>query len=662
MTRAALICVFLLIAAVSSMSRGSEFDQITRTHPAGRTLERLFADPAAPLPQDFEPTGLTRRDYLRLIAGNVDFWKHHQSREGAILDPYEKDEKTGKPLEKQYSTPAFALAAAELVAEAGRDDLLDPAVRAFSFALTALVKQTTANQHADFYIPMLIHAHRILRSRVPAETEATWREQLGAIVPEIHYRDKTGGANWNLVNVSGEAMRRRDKLVAATQATTQRAYLDTMLAKQQRRFSKFGMYQDPDFPLAYDAFPRMWMQDMLADGAYEDGKERDAVDKFLGLGSFSSLLLMSPSGEWPCGGRSAHHQWNEAENAVIGEINAAKWKARGRDDIAGVFKRMARMGLKSMFRWRRPSGEMWIVKNFAPPATRFGFEGYSFNSQYNLLPMAMLAIAYERADESISERPIPSEYSSYVFDLRDPFTKVVAACGGYYVEIDTCADAHYNATGLQRIHRRGVELSPLSDSAAGERVIGACKDDPKIALTPGIQWKDGDEWIGLADFHRSHPPPNLKPGTAQPASEPAERVVKATELTVRRESADRVIFSITYDLDGPGAAPINCDYEVSSDGVMCEQQIALAGERGARIVFPAMVNDGARDTQVDIREGAVNVSRTGGTLHLELIEPKASALALMGPRVPTHNGYLRAVVANLRPRQTGSTWKISLTP
>src|SRR5205823_10798654 len=226
-------------------------------------------------------------------------------------------------------------------------------------------------------------------------------------------------------------------LLAATQATTQRAYLETMLAKQQRRFSKFGMYQDPDFPLAYDAFPRMWMEDMLADGAYDAGKERAAIERFLALGSFSSLLLMSPSGEWPCGGRSAHHQRDEAENAVIGEINAARWKARGRDDIAAAFKRMARLGLRSMFRWQRPSGEMWIVKNFAEPASRFGFEGYSFNSQYNLLPMAMLAIAYERADDSIPERPIPAEYATYVFDVRDPFTKVCAAAGGYYVLIDT---------------------------------------------------------------------------------------------------------------------------------------------------------------------------------------------------------------------------------
>ena len=39
-------------------------------------------------------------------------------------------------------------------------------------------------------------------------------------------------------------------------------------------------------------------------------------------------------------------------------------------------------------------------------------------------------IACARADDSIEERPIPSEVSSYVFELGTPFTFVVAAAGG----------------------------------------------------------------------------------------------------------------------------------------------------------------------------------------------------------------------------------------
>ncbi|MEO6434162.1 MAG: hypothetical protein ABIP55_00150 [Tepidisphaeraceae bacterium] len=327
------------IAATAAGAIGPEAlnDALSR-HPAAEQLQRLFPQPAVATPADFAATGLTRKDYLRLVAGNVDFWKQHQNAAGAIIDPFEQ-------AERQYSTPAFALAAASLVKESGRDDLLDPAVRAFDFALTALLSKTTANQHPDFYIPMLIHAHRILQTRVSKEAAAKWEGQFRAIVPEQVYKDKTGGANWNVVNVCGEALRRKDGLVAAEHADAQQKYLDAMLKRQQRRFTKFGMYEDPSAPLSYDSFPRLWLEDMLADGAY-NGPERGAVEDFLAIGGFSSLLLTSPSGEWPCGGRSAHHQWNEAQSAVIGEINARKWKAAGRDDIAGAFNTTALAPLK----------------------------------------------------------------------------------------------------------------------------------------------------------------------------------------------------------------------------------------------------------------------------------------------------------------------------
>ena len=649
---------------------GEDLHKAMAAHPAAEQLQQLFPRPTPALPGDFQPTRLTRKDYLRLAAGNVDFWKQHQSSTGAILDYVESDAKNPKGLEKQYSTPAFALAAATLIKEAGREDLLDPAIRALDFSLTALLNKTTANQHADFYISMLVHAHRILKTRVPAETAAGWKRQFNSIIPQEHYRDVTGGANWNVVNVAGEALRRKEGLVAPERAEAQQNYLDAMLHKQQRRFTPLGMYEDPNAPLAYDAFPRMWLQDMLAAGAY-DGPAREPLEKVLATGGFSSLLLTSPSGEWASGGRSAHHQWNEAENAVIGEINAAKWKKAGRDDIAGAFKRMARMGLKSMLRWQRrdaggKGGEMWIVKNFAEPQKRLGFEEYSFHSQYNLLPSAMLCIAYERADETIEERPLPAEYGTYVFDAREPFTQIVAAAGGYYVQINTNADAHYNATGLQRVHRRGVELSPLSDSAAGHRAYQAAKEDPKMPLTPGIQWKNGEEMIGLMSFHRVESPPKPKEGE-KPEAKP-QRVVKKADLEIA-QSTDRAVFTIKYQLEGPGARDVEERYRVSSDGVECIQLVGdtkpPSSAAPRQFAFPVLMNDGARDTRVDIEEDgkALRIARAGGILRFRSLQPLEVSLALTGPRIPTHNGYVQAATGSRAPAANDvARWHVTLEP
>jgi hypothetical protein len=153
----------MLAMAVAARAEGAEkFAEVAGQHPAAAELKGLFKAGTA---GEFVPTKLTRKDYLPLIAGNVDFWKHFQSAEGAIVDPYEKKE-------RQYSTPAFALAGALLVKEAGRKDLLEPSVKAFEFSLNALLNKTTADQHADFYIPMLMHARRILGS--VAERSA-WR-------------------------------------------------------------------------------------------------------------------------------------------------------------------------------------------------------------------------------------------------------------------------------------------------------------------------------------------------------------------------------------------------------------------------------------------------------------------------------------------------------
>src|SRR5439155_15651159 len=97
------------------------------------------------------------------------------------------------------------------------------------------------------------------------------------------------------------------------------------------------------------------------------------------------------------------------------------------------------------------------------------------------------AIAYERADESIAERPSVSEVGGYVFDARPTFHKIAAAAGGYYILIDTAADPHYNATGLQRIHKAGVPFPALSDTVASERVYQP-DDAPKAAIATGIEW------------------------------------------------------------------------------------------------------------------------------------------------------------------------------
>jgi hypothetical protein len=204
------IVLAVVVISLNVSTRGQQVgvaEEYLKQHPAADALRRAFE---RPVHAGFRSTGLSRQDYLRLIAGNVDFFKKHQDQAGAIIDPYEKKE-------RQYSTPAFALAAALLVAEADRADLLEPASRALTFSITALAKHTTADDHADFYIPMVIHARRLLAPRVDAAVADGWTGDLMGLIPEKTYRDTTPRGNWNVVNVAGELLRRKDGLVPEDQ-------------------------------------------------------------------------------------------------------------------------------------------------------------------------------------------------------------------------------------------------------------------------------------------------------------------------------------------------------------------------------------------------------------------------------------------------------------
>ena len=606
------ISTFAMFTAVAGAQARSRFSD----HPAATELDVIFSSNNS---VEIQNTPITKSDYLKLAAGIVDFFKQHQNDKGAIIDPVVKHE-------VQYATPAFAFTAAELVANAHRDDLLPPAIAAMNCATTALAEHHAAENHADFYIPLLMHAHRLLASRAPADVVKKWDDQFRSIVPQKTYRMDLRQMNWNMVSSSGELFRRELNLVADDQKDLQQQYLEECLTSQQKHFTKFGMYLDPGGPLAYDEFTRLWLQDVMANKAY-DGPSADVIKTFLHTGGFSTLLLLSPSGEWASGGRSAFHQWNEAETAAIAEMNANQWK----DDpaIAGAFKRAAHLALQSMQRWQRPSGELWIIKNRYEPKDRFAYEAYSQHSQYNILAGAMLSLAYEQADDTIAERAIPSEGSAYVFDVRDTFHKIAAAAGGYYVLIDTAGEPHYNGTGLQRVHRIGVPFSPLSDSTSAERVYGA-KTGDKIAMTPGLIWKenaDEKDWRSLA-----------APGKGGE--------VKSADLQRLDAPRGQTKFQITYTL-GNDRKVIET-YSLSSQGVDFTSSMTGGSDPAAAgVLIPALTFDGAEKTSIELLTGSAKVTWRGATLSSTVQTRGVGAFELIGPEVIAHNGTMRAAIAPL---------------
>eukprot|EP00118_Oscarella_pearsei_P012227 m.88465 g.88465 ORF g.88465 m.88465 type:complete len:643 (+) comp36572_c0_seq3:15-1943(+) len=407
----------------------------------------------------FQPTGFNSTSYLETIKGIVDFFQQHQAGDGRIIDPYENKE-------IQYSTPCFAFAASILVAtdyEKGASLLLEPASRALNSSLTQLAAASCAQATCHFYIMPTMYAYVQLKKSklVPEDTLLRWEHLASHIDPLKAYAKHNN--NWDTVALTGEYLRFKLGFLNST------TWLETRLQEQLTHFTPNGQYQDHTGynglnPMPYDHFPRKYLAVMMQWGYNLSAS--DTLQVLLNRGALVSLLMQSPWGELPTGGRSSQHQWNEAVQIVTYEIFATKMAEQGDTVMAKAFKRAANLALKSVRRWRRPSGELYIVKNRFDPKLRHGYESYSFYSNYNLLPASMLATAFVYCDDKISEGPTFAETGGFVFEIRE-FRKIFANAGGMYTEFETGADPHYDSTGLTRIHAPDIEplIMPTAGSA-----------------------------------------------------------------------------------------------------------------------------------------------------------------------------------------------------
>ena len=556
-----------------------------------------------------------RSNYLDTIDRIARHFAAHQDARGAIIDPYEK-------AEKQYSTPAFALAgAAVLSARRPGTVSLTAVSRAMAFACASLADGKAADGHADFYTVLLMHADRLLAPLVPESASTAWRRDLARIVPEKIYRRQPADAttnNWNLVAAAGEWMRTRAGLGGSMR------WVEASLDRQIELFTPWGMYRDPNDPMAYDHFARLWALDLLDEG-YR-GRHAAALEEVVERGAWVSLFMQSECGESPCGGRSAHHQWNEAQQAVTFESWASRFAARGDLPAAGACKWAASRSEMSMSRWHRPSDALWIVKNRMDPAARHGYESYSFHSQYNLLAAAMLAIAWSRADDGIALAPSPAAVGGFAFSLQPAFHKVFASVEGYSLEFDTGADLHYNPTGLLRVHRSGLPPETLSDGVSVSASY-QLPSRPTRSLALGPEWRDRTgTWHALADHGRD----DLEP----------------SEFGLVSASRSRLEFRLTYRGRLRGGATAIAEHVVATPtGVEIEHRVD-GDIDSVRQCWPMLGTDGATPSAITVDGRVASVTRGGRGFRFEALTGGA-IVSHLGLREPCRNGFMDACVAEV---------------
>lgn len=265
--------------------------------------------------------------------------------------------------------------------------------------------------------------------------------------------------NWTLFNAASEYARVFGGFVNLEDVEE---YIDLQIATQIIRFDSCGMYKDAPvypyseyvFPILYDYVPRLLFAFLINFG-YE-GKHREAIVEALEKSADLTLKMQSVTGEIPFGGRSAQFMHNECTEAALLEFYATYFARKGDLKRAGQFKRAARLAAESVFYWF-DAVPMKHVKNRYSIESKIGCEAYAYFDKYMITAASMAYVAYLFADDSIKEcETCPAIEGGYVAQTSDEFHKYFMNKGGYFVEIETDSDKHYEGSGMGRVQKLGA--------------------------------------------------------------------------------------------------------------------------------------------------------------------------------------------------------------
>lgn len=288
------------------------------------------------------------------------------------------------------------------------------------------------------------------------ELTEMWRNGLARLVPERSYNSipdtpHTRVANWSAYGAASEQLR------AYAGLADEKDFIELEIGSQIRHFDKNGMYRDPGEPMLYDIVTRLQLIIALEYGY--SGKYRAELERLLSLSREMTLKMQSVSGEIPFGGRSAQFLYNEAAFASLCEAEAVRCKREGKLVLAGQFRNAARLAAESVESWLSVP-RIRHIKNRMSKKSKFGCEGYGYFNKYMVTLASMIYPAYLLADETIPLRACPAVKGGFCAETGADFHKLFINGGGYFLQLELSADPCYDASGLGRIHKKGVP-SPL---------------------------------------------------------------------------------------------------------------------------------------------------------------------------------------------------------
>ncbi len=501
---------------------------------------------------------------------------------------------------KEHGFPRLTADIGILIARGRKRELLPIFLEMMDFCCENIPKVKAAN---DFSVKEIIFCIMELEGKgiVSEERINSWKDGLRTIVPQTCYTQyaKTPNDkifNWALFTAVSEYMRTYIGLCDSSQ------FIDIQIPTQLHWLDENGMYRDDEEnpPMVYDLVPRGLFAVLLHFGY--NGKYRAELDECLRKAGLLTLKMQSVSGEVPFGGRSSQFPHNEAHLAIVLEYEANRYAREGNIVLAGEFKAAARKAVDNV--------ELWLskepirhIKNRFPTETKYGCENYAYFDKYMITTASFLYVAQLICDESIAETPIDRTVP-YTAKTSDEFHKIFLNAGGYFLEFETKANMHYDASGLGRIHKEGAP-SCVCMSAP-------CTSSPSYTI-------DIDEAVNL-----SLAPGRFSDGRYIFATSPSSKY-ELSELSENKEKA-WAKFKVTLK----SGDIIDSSYSVGSDGV----RIDLSGKGEIAHLLPAFAFDGQECSEIVSGKNCLEITYEGWTCRYttdgEIVDAQQTACSRHG--------------------------------
>ena len=478
---------------------------------------------------------------------------------------------------REHGFPRLTANIGILIAHGRKRELLPIFMEMMDYCCENIPKVKAAN---DFSVKEIIFCIMELEGKgvVSDDDISRWKACLKTIDPTTCYNQYAKKPtdklfNWALFTAVSEHMRTYIGLCDSSE------FVDIQIPTQLHWLDENLMYQDDENypPMVYDLVPRGLFAVLLHFG-YK-GKYYNEIDACLRKAGLLTLKMQSVSGEIPYGGRSAQFPHNEAHLALVFEYEASRYAKEGNLALAGEFKYAARKALENIEYWlsRRPIRH---IKNRFPTETGYGCEDYAYFDKYMITTASFLYVAQIICDESIPEKTIDRKIP-YTAQTSDRFHKVFLNAGGYFLEFDTRADMHYDASGLGRIHK--------DDAPSSICMSSPCSSTPNYKID-----KEGAVDLSLAPGH-------FYDGRYIFATSPSSK------YELKGLASDEKTAFAEFEVTLNSGDKLETRYTVGEGGV----NITLSGNRKIAHMLPAFDFDGEEHSEIFCTENMLEIKYQG---------------------------------------------------